>query len=126
MGDEGSKLLESLMSSLGDNPAEKIGQMLSALTEQTESTQEDAKIKQESEPDLSLLGGLDLDMIMKIQGMMSAMNQNEQDDRDRLLTALKPFLSKERRPQVDRAIKLLKLSQLAKTAQEMDLFGKLL
>ncbi len=126
MGDEGSKLLDSLMSSLGDNPAEKIGQMLAALTEKNENQTESPQAEKESEGDFSLPGGLDLDMLMKIQNIMSAMNQNEHDDRDRLLSALKPFLSKERQPQVDKAIKLLKLSQMAKTAQEMDLFGKLL
>ena len=67
-----------------------------------------------------------MEMLVKMQKMMSALNSGGQDDRDRLLSALKPFLSEERRPQVDRAIQFLKLSQMAKTAQEMDLFGKLL
>ena len=42
MSDDGSKLLESLMGSLGDNPAETIGQMLSALSKNQE-TPEDVK-----------------------------------------------------------------------------------
>ena len=37
MNDEGSKLIESLMSMLGDNPSEKVGQMLSALTQNADA-----------------------------------------------------------------------------------------
>lgn len=123
MNDDGSKLLENLIGSLGDNPAEKISQMLSALSNQKEAPTESP---QEPEEAFSLPGGIDMEMLVKMQKMMSALNSGGQDDRDRLLSALKPFLSEERRPQVDRAIQFLKLSQMAKTAQEMDLFGKLL
>ena len=123
MSDDGSKLLESLMGSLGDNPAETIGQMLFALNTSQKNGEE---TKKESEEPAMLPGGLDMESLLKMQKLMSAVIKNGQDDRDKLLCALKPFLSEERRPQVDRAIQFLKLSQMAKTAQEMDLFGKLL
>ncbi len=123
MSDDGSKLLESLIGSLGDNPAETIGQMLSALSTNKETAEE---TKKEPEETVSLPGGFDMETLLKMQKVMSAMSQHEQDDRDKLLCALKPFLSEKRRPQVDQAIQFLKLSQMAKTAREMDLFGKLL
>ena len=121
MSDDGSKLLESLMGALGDNPSEKIGQMLSSLT-----ASQDAAEPEEQQQTENTDGGIDFEMIMKLQGLMGKLSGGENDERSALLCALKPFLSEEKRPQVDQAIKLLKLSSLAKTAQEMDLFKNLL
>ncbi len=122
MSDDSSKLLESLMGALGDNPSETLGQMLSALSGGTQKPQEG----EEKPQDAGTGGGFDLDMLMKLQSLMGQLNQNESDERSALLSAIKPFLSEERRPQIDQAIKLLKLSKLAQTAQEMDLFKNLL
>ncbi len=52
----------------------------------------------------SLLGGLDLGMIMQIMGAMSTTDKNSE-----LLLALKPHLSDERQVRVERAIKMLKI-----------------
>lgn len=122
MSEESNKLLENLMSALGDNPSETLGQMLSALSDSDKNQNSDTH--QESEQSES--AGFDFDMLMKLQGLMGAFSSTENDERSTLLCALKPFLSEEKRPQVDRAIKLLKLSTLAKTAQEMDLLKNLL
>lgn len=130
MSDDGSKLLASLMGALGDNPEEKIGQLLSALsTSDDESvTEENEKEKNEEKDEKQEQdnGGFDLSMLMKIQSLMGLMSGGEEDERSTLLCALKPFLSDERKPDIDRVIKLLKLSKLAQTAQEMDLFKNLL
>ncbi len=120
MSDDGSKLLENLMAALGNNPSEKIGQMLSSLTASENVAQSE---EQQTENEGS---GIDFEMIMKMQGLMGRLSGNENDERSALLCALKPFLSEEKRPQIDQAIKLLKLSSLAKIAQEMDLFKNLL
>lgn len=125
MSEDSSQLLENLLGALGDNPSEKIGQMLSVLSgsnkEAEESTETESK-----EPETDLFGGFDFDMLMKLQGVMGQLSSQDEDKRSALLYAIKPFLSEDRRPQVDRAVKLLKLSQLAKTAQELDLFKNLL
>ena len=121
MSEDSNKLLETIMGALGDNPSETISQMLSSLgATSSEGCDEAEEAQQESG------GGIDLDMILKIQGLMGQLNQNSQDERSALLSAIRPFLSEERRPQVDQAMKLLKLTQLAKTAQDMDLFKGLL
>ncbi len=122
MSEEGSKLLENLMNALGDNPSETIVQMLSALSASPEKQEND--VHQEKEQ--AEVSGIDLDMLMKLQGLMGSFANSENDERSTLLYALRPFLSEERRPQIDRAIKLLKLSSLAKTAQEMDILKNLL
>ena len=125
MGEDGSKLLENLMGMLGDNPSETLGQMLSVLSGGKADNQEQTAEGSENKENASA-GQFDPSVLFKIQGLMGQFNQNEADDRSALLAAIRPFLSEERRPQVDQAIKFLKLSKLAKTAQEMDLFKDLL
>lgn len=53
--------------------------------------------------------------------MVSALKSKGDDDRTRLLLALRPHLSEERRPRVDRAVKLLKLASVLPLLQETDL-----
>lgn len=140
MNEEGSQLLDSLMQMLGDNPSEAVGQMLAALTQggdektavekeaaspmTVETSKTDDAIT--SEPKGNASGGLDPAMLLKMQSLMTQLNSGETDERSALLTAIRPFLSEEHRPQIDRAIKLLKLTRLAQTAQEMNLFNGLL
>lgn len=122
MADDNSELLNSLIGMLGDNPEEKINAVLSSLTgkgtpsgagsESTESSSSASSSEAGSGPDLSVL--------MKIQSLLSQTGGSS-DDRSRLLLALKPFLSSERKPHVDRALHLLKLTKLAEAAKEMDI-----
>ena len=120
MSDESNKLLEGLINALGENPSETLGQILSGLSENKESAEE------KTQPKGTQTTAPDLDMMMKLGGMMSQLGNQSTDERSALLSALKPFLSEERKPQIDRAIKLLKLSQLAKTAKDLDLLNNLL
>ncbi len=87
-----------------------------------ENSVDEAPLKQEqsSNPVESDSGGLDFGGfslpdnfdIGKIMGLMSALSNNKQDERSRLLLALKPHLSEPRQQKVDRAVKLLKLASL--------------
>lgn len=120
MSDESNKLLEGLMQALGDNPAETLGQMLSTLSEKQTEAGESSHTESVSDSTPNL------DMMMQLGGLMSQLGSQTTDERSALLYALKPFLSEERKPQIDRAIKLLKLSQLAKAAKNLDLLSNLL
>ncbi len=124
MSEDSNKLLENLMGMLGDNPSETLGQMLSALTENKENKSEetDSKAKEKEENSLNF----DPAMLFKIQNIMSQFNHEETDERSELLKAIKPFLSDDKKSQIDQAIKFLKLTKIAKTAQDMDLFKELL
>ncbi|MCD7810745.1 MAG: hypothetical protein LUG91_02670 [Ruminococcus sp.] len=51
--------------------------------------------------------GFDLSSLMKLQGIMGAMNQK--DKNSELLLALKPHLREDKQEKVDKAIKILKL-----------------
>ncbi len=124
MNDDSNKLLENLMGILGDNPSEKLGQILSGLSGNTQKAQEETNDSDSSQPETN--NGFDPTMLIKMQSLMGQLNQQDTDERCALLAAIRPFLNAERQPQVDQAIKLLKLTKLAKTAQDMDLFKGLL
>ena len=62
----------------------------------------------------------DLSMLMKMQGLLSQLGGTN-DERSNLLAAIRPFLSEERKPHVDRALQMLKLTKLAEAAKDMDL-----
>lgn len=87
--------------------------------------------KEEPEPEQQGLsfGDMQIDPI-QMGNMMKMMqvlkNQNQDDDNTRLLIALKPHLSEERRKKVDKAISLLKIVKLLPLLKEnglMNLFG---
>ena len=110
MAEEQGELLQILSNMLGDHPEEKISQALSLLGKAPEEPS-----ATENLPDIGT--------ITKIAGLLSG--SQESDNRAALLSALKPFLSEERRPKVDSAIRLLKLAKMAETAGKSDLFKDL-
>ena len=118
MSDDSTKLVDRLMEMLGENPSEAVGQVLSALSDSSNS--EDKSNEKDSDVNF------DPSILIKLQGIMSMLSNDETDQRSALLLAIKPFLSDDKKPKVDQAIKLLKLSQIAKTAQDLDLFKGLL
>lgn len=109
MSEDSGELLSSLLGMLGDNPEEKIKSALSSIG--VGQTQEKEEPKEQA--------GFDAESILKIGSLLSSLNEN--DERSSLLTALKPFLSDEKKPKVDSALKLLKLAKMAEAAQKTDI-----
>lgn len=72
----------------------------------------------------SIFGDMDIDpsQIGKIMSVMSKLKSNRDDDRSRLLLALKPHLSPPRREKVDTAVKLLKLIDLLPLLKDSGIF----
>ena len=75
----------------------------------------------------NILGGLDgfgefIDMgtLMKI---VSALKSSACDERSNLLMAIKPHLSKDRQPRVDKAVKILKLVSLVPILKEQGILN---
>lgn len=60
--------------------------------------------------------GIDPAMMLKMTKVMRQMNSKEQDDRTRLLYAIKPYLSRGRKRRVDSAANMMKMIKV------MDLF----
>ena len=90
----------------------------------------------------------DPDIMNKVQGVLSSLNNNEEkeeeeapkespklpanmlsslggmvnDDRTRLLLAIKPFLSEKRAPYMDSALTILKFASMGKLGKDLKLF----
>ena len=64
--------------------------------------------------------GIDIGAVTK---MLTLLKNNKEDDRVRLLLALKPNLSPEKQQKVDSAIKILKLIDLAPLLKDAGLFN---
>lgn len=77
-------------------------------------------------PDLSALGSLgslggsDLGMLTRLMPMLSSVSR--QDDTTRLLSAIRPFLSEERKLKLDEANKLLRMMKLLPLLKDFKLF----
>ena len=55
------------------------------------------------------LGGMDLETLARIASLFDLLKADGNDPRTRLLQALRPLLSEERRPRVDQAVQMLRL-----------------
>ena len=121
MAEDNSQLINTLMGMLGDNPQEKINAVLNSLT--SEQNEENKTTDSNGANDLQL-NIPDLSALSKMQGLFSQLGGSD-DDRTHLLLALKPFLSNQRKPHIDRAVQLLKLSKLAEAAKGMDILKDL-
>ncbi len=63
------------------------------------------------------------DMMSLLTGLMPMMGKlSKEDDTTRLLDAIRPFLSEERRIKLDKAKKMLKMMKLLPLLREMNLF----
>lgn len=67
----------------------------------------------------------DADDLKRVMSLITRFKNQGEDNRTRLLLALKPILSEERARRVDGAVKLLKLVQLLPLLKETDLFSSL-
>ena len=89
------------------------------------SSQKEEQTKKEPEKtEGSFLSDMQLDPVQmgNMMKMMSVLkNQNQEDDNTRLLIALKPHLSEERRKKVDKAISMLKIVKLLPILKESGL-----
>lgn len=68
-------------------------------------------------------GGIDPDnveMMLKIQQVMAAMNSRKNDSQTRFLQSLKPFLKPERQKKVDSAVRLLGMTRALEVMKSMN------
>ncbi|MGN1403553.1 MAG: hypothetical protein ACI4XB_04445 [Ruminococcus sp.] len=69
-------------------------------------------------------GGFDFSMLLRVQELMGAMQNN--DDDTKLLLALRPHLKEQRQKKVDQAVKMLKLYAVFSAMKENGLLQNLL
>lgn len=96
-------------------------QLMDAEDNKSESTDADRSDSSESG---DVLGGIDLEAIMRMGELMSQMNK--QDDSTRLLLALKPHLKPENRRKVDSAMKLMKIMNILPLLRDSGILDGLL
>ena len=115
--DDISKNLADLL-----NDPESLGR-LREMAENILGGNSDSPPKQESSAS-SIFGDMDIDpsQIGNIISVMSRLKANQNDDRSKLLLALKPHLSPPKREKVDTAIKLLKLIDLLPLLKDSGIF----
>lgn len=74
-------------------------------------------------PDIGgLMGDISPDQMGMMMKLMSAFNSTKEDDRTRLLMALRPHLTDKRQQRVDQAVKLLKLASVLPLISESGIF----
>lgn len=66
----------------------------------------------------SLLGQLDPAMLSKVMGLLSVY-QDREDEKTRLLEAIRPFLRAERQSKLDQAMRITRLSRVIRSALTM-------
>ena len=60
-------------------------------------------------------GGMDMETVLKISGLIQAMNSGSNNEKTVFLNALKPFLRESRRTRLDHAAKLMNMISVMKT-----------
>ena len=68
--------------------------------------------QQAEEPAPDIFGGINPDMLAKIMQIMPLLTNAGDNDRTRLIAALKPMLSKARRRKADEAMQLIRLLEI--------------
>lgn len=124
MDDLSSKINEILSDPQALQQIKGLGEML-GIADTSQSVQQ--KSKNNGDNMLSAFtGGLSPDMLSllsKVAPLMS--NLNKEDDTTRLLLALRPFLSDERKKKLDEASKILKIMKLLPLIKETKIFDSL-
>ncbi len=126
MDDLSSKINEILSDPQALQQIKGLGEML-GLSNTPETAPKAPQTPQNSDNMLSsLTGGLSPDMLTlfsKFAPLMSSFNK--EDDTTRLLLALRPFLSPERKKKLDEASKILKMMKLLPLIKETNILDSL-
>ena len=98
---------------------EDIGSILSSLSEEEMGNLSDMAQQfmggdgnSNSKTDADPFGGIDPQMIAKLMQLMPLLQSKGDDERTRLIAALKPLLSPHRRKKADEAIQLMRLMDM--------------
>ena len=125
MDDLAGKLGEILNSPEGMKQVQELAGMLGLSSSKQNSPEPEPTPA--AQPASTGLAGISPDMIgamMQLAPMLSRLQQD--DDTTRLLQALRPLLSAERRSKVDRAIQMVRMIHLLPMLQESGVFSSLL
>ena len=97
--------LNSLIEGLSDADISALGDMAQQLLGSAPATNT-------AEQENNMFGSLDPAMLAKIMQIMPLLQNSADNDRTRLICALKPMLSKGRRQKADEALQLIRLIEI--------------
>lgn len=107
----------SLLSGLSDEDFAALSDMAQQLLGSGEGEEK----QQTKEPQPDLFGGIDADMLAKLMRILPMLQGGGDDERTRLICALKPLLSEPRRRRADEALKLMHLMDIMPLLGEISL-----
>jgi hypothetical protein len=117
-----SEFEDKLQAILGDSQAMdqilSLAQSITGASPESQASDPQPETETESEPETqesSPLGDLDPRLLQLGMRLLSAYN-NQDDQKTALLTALRPFVRKERYAKVDRAVRVARLSRVLRVA----------
>lgn len=96
---------------------QELAQMLQQESDETHAPKSESSETEEG-------GGFDMSMLLRIQELMGAMQQNDADAQ--LLLALRPHLKTPRQKKLDQAVKLIKLYAVFSAVRENGMLQDLL
>lgn len=96
---------------------QELVQMLQQESDETHASKSESSETEEG-------GGFDMSMLLRIQELMGAMQQNDADAQ--LLLALRPHLKTPRQKKLDQAVKLMKLYAVFSAVRENGMLQDLL
>ena len=102
---------------------QQLQELAQMLQQESGETGESPKQEQSGNAD-GESGGFDMGMLLRIQELMGAMQQN--DEEARLLLALRPHLKTQRQKKLDQAVKLMKLYAVFSAVKENGMLQDLL
>lgn len=103
-----------MLSSLSDEDMESITRLASDLLSSGKPASEGAQKAQQTN-----VPAFDMETVMKMASVLSRLGSQPEDPGCKLLRDLKPMLSPERRPKVDRAIQMLRMVSLMPLIREL-------
>lgn len=129
--DEGldfSKAIEKIQQMLSDNDGQnQIQNILSMFTSDSDNASSEEHCESTALPVLQSpspsFTPSDMDLLFKIRNIMSAINSQQNSAQASFLTALKPFLKKERRGKVEQAVKIMNTAKALRAFKDIDKGG---
>lgn len=83
------------------------------------STRENSSYNTSQSTSQSSMPNIDIDTLMKMQSIMSKMQNSSDNDMSRLLSSLKPYLRDDKKGKVDEYMKLVKMGQMTKILENL-------
>ena len=119
-----NELTEKLMELLSNSESmEKIKNLSNVITEFKKDPEESQKVSADSEEEAAAKEAAPIEAIQAIMQLMPLLSSvNKEDDNTRLLMALRPHLSENRRAKLDKSIKMLQMLKLLPILKSQGIF----